>query len=1032
MITLQSIYLPTNSTHRIWDFNYVVKRPISLILCGVLIWKIIGWPCLLGGTTVLIAQVFYVLLAKASIPWSKARRTASDEKLHKVSEVVESIRHLRWYGWQNVWLTRIMESRAKELHLRVIMYIWSTLINFVNVFASGMFPVVAFYGYTILAGKPLTVDIAFPALELFNMLEGSMQDIPYFVQACINARVAMGRIEDFMNEPDKEEAEEDMISTGVIKMEKASFAWPGAKKATLHEVSLTLSPGLIVICGEVGAGKSALLLSILGEMDLIAGEYHRSNEPVGYCGMPWLQSMSIRDNILFSAHFDEDRYQQVLEACALVPDMAGFKHGDKSLIGENGVGLSGGQKARVSLARAVYSQTKILLLDDPLAALDHQTADWIVRKCLKGPLLRDRTAVLVTHRVGLCLGVADQAFEISNDGSAKVLDPKTSPYLEAHKISTPDPELQEEQDNEDIKAVTGPEKFMEEEHRAKGGVKLAVYWEYIKAGKLRWWGALIVVLTLLRTIDVGETWFLKEWGEAYSGKKTRGPFGELPSPDVNIRPWLVGFLLLAVAHSVAFLISQTFLLVIVYTSGKALFARVMEKCTNATFRFYDVTPVGMLMNRLTSDINTVDGNISTQFQGIASTSIVWISAIVVIASITPLFLIFSLVLTVTFVVVFNHFLPASQSLRRLEMVSLTPLISNFGEVTAGLTTIRAYGASARFQSRVIAVTDTFQSFDHFYCVVQMWLTLRFETLSGIATFLVTVMALYTGVSAGLTAFVLSAANRFVSSTHQLCRRYGQLQMDFVSVERVVELLYLEQEKPGDVQPPAWWPSLGGDIVFDNVTVRYASHLEPALHNINLTIKGGSTTALIGRTGSGKSTLALALLATTPPSEGSIWIDGVDITKVSKQTLRQRITFLAQDPVLFPGTMRANLDPLDEYSDEECLLVLSKIAGRHQWALDTHIDSGGKNLSQGQRQLVGLARALLRRSPIIIMDEATASIDMETAMRIQEILREEMKSSTVVTIAHRVEAVKNADRCVVLGKGKVIEEGAVGEVGVDMG
>jgi ABC-type multidrug transport system fused ATPase/permease subunit len=252
-------------------------------------------------------------------------------------------------------------------------------------------------------------------------------------------------------------------------------------------------------------------------------------------------------------------------------------------------------------------------------------------------------------------------------------------------------------------------------------------------------------------------------------------------------------------------------------------------------------------------------------------------------------------------------------------------------------------------------------------------------------------------------------------------------MDFVSVERVVELLHLEQERLGSFQPPAWWPSLSGDIVFEKVTIQYAPHLEPAISDVSFKIKGGSTTALVGRTGSGKSTLALSLLATTLPSSGRILIDGIDISTVDTQALRKRVTFLAQEPVLFPGSMRQNLDPLDEYSDVECSIVLEKIAQRHNWTLDTHIDTGGKNLSQGQRQLVGLARALLRRSAVVIMDEATASIDMETAMRIQEILREEMRESTVITIAHRVEAVKNADFAVVLGKGRVLEQGEPGKM-----
>jgi ABC-type multidrug transport system fused ATPase/permease subunit len=922
-----------------------------------------------------------------------------------------------------------MEARQHELNLRIITSIWRIMIHFVNMFSSMMFPVAAFYAYTVLAGRPLRVDIAFPALQLFSMLENSLRELPNLITVLLNAKIAVGRIEAFMHEPDKLDAETSSTSENLLEIKDASFAWPGASEPVLKDITLSFPPGLTVICGEVGAGKTALLQALLGEADLTNGEYHRSNEMVGYCAQtPWLQSMSIRENVLFSAPYEESRYREVLEACALIPDMANFKHGDLSLVGENGVGLSGGQKARLSLARAVYSHSNILFLDDPLSALDHQTAETIVRRCLKGPLLEGRTTILVTHRTELTMGLAEQVIEIK-DGHARVLDPNSTPSDSLTRVrSNESAEGNEKDDEQKLAAI--PDKFIEDEHRAHGGVMASVYWEYIKAGRLKWWFIMIIALALFRLIDIGENWFLKEWGEAYDRTiklLASNPFRNLPSPENNVKPWLVGFTLFATGQAIAFLISQGIMLVIVYKAGKSLFERVMTMCCHATFRFYDVTPVGRLMNRLTSDINTVDGNISMQFQYVATLSIIWIFSIVVIASVTPLFLVFAIALTIAFVVIFSHFLPTSQSLRRLEMVSLSPLISNFGALADGLTTVRAFRAQFRFQERVIEVTDNFQKMDHFYWSLQAWLMYRFDALSACSTFLLTSLALFTGVSPGLTAFVLSAAGKFVTATHGLCRMYGQLQMDFVSVERIVELLHLEQEPPGSVDPPAYWPTLGGDIVFENVTIHYAPHLDPALQNISLTIKGGSTTALIGRTGSGKSTLALSLLATTLPSSGRILIDNIDISTVNTQALRKRVTFLAQEPVLFPGTMRANLDPLDEYSDFDCSQVLSKIAQRHNWTLEMHIDTGGKNLSQGQRQLVGLARALLRRSPIVIMDEATASIDMETAMRIQEILREEMRESTVITIAHRVEAVKNADFCVELGRGKVVEVGEPGRM-----
>lgn len=1028
-------------SQRFWEFPYLIFQPAQLILSVLLIWRVVGWSSLAGVAALVIAQIINAGIARVQLLYEKRRRAATDEKLKRVSQFVEAIRHLRWYGWQDTWIGQIMVARQRELNLRIVVNLWRNGIRFVDKLASGLFPVIAFYAYTVWAGKPLTVDVAFPALQLFSMLDSAITEIPDLITVMLNAHVALGRLEAFMAEPNKDE-DASQTYAAELELKHASFAWPGATEYVLKDVSLTFPPGLTVICGEVAAGKTALLQALLGELDIREGELERPGDAMGYCAQtPWLESMSIRDNILFASPFDRSRYTQVLDACALTIDMTNFKHGDLSHIGENGIGLSGGQKARVALARAVYSQTKIVLLDDPLSALDSQTAETIVRRCLAGPLLKGRSTVLVTHRTELCYTLARQVIEVSR-GDVRVLDPGTNL---SHGLSkTLSAESQDEAPIEskvDQKEDEEAAKAVEDEFRAHGGVDFSVYWEYVKAGKLKWWSLLIFLLALYRLVDVLETWILKSWGEAYdrpSREHSPGfrfgsdPFAGLPSPEKDVRPWLVWYFIIAAAEAVFFIVSQSVMLVIVYIAGKQMFKDMIRRVSQATFRYYDVTPIGRLMNRLTSDANTIDGNISMQFSNVARLSLIWLFAIIVIASVTPIFLAFSLALTLAFILVFRQFLPTSQSLRRLEMVSLSPLMSNFGALLEGLTTVRAYAAQERFLDRLIGVVDTFQKMDHFYWSLQAWLIYRFDALAATSTLLLTLIALSTGVSAGLTAFVLTASSKFVNATHGLCRAYGALQMDFVSVERVVELLHLEQEPRGTIDPPASWPSYSGDIVFENVTLRYAPHLDPALEDINLTIKAGSSTALLGRTGSGKSTLALSLLATILPEKGRILIDGIDIATVNKDALRSRITFLAQEPVLFPGTMRQNLDPLDAHSDDECARVLGKIGGRHGWSLTTTIDAGGKNISQGQRQLVGLARAMLRRSSIVVFDEATASVDTGTAREIQGLLREELRESTVVTIAHRLEAVRGADYAVVLGKGRVLRKGTSGEMGGDLG
>ena len=961
-------------SQRFWEFSDLVLVPLQVIVSVVLIWKILGWACLIGVFTIVIAQILNTMLARLMVSWEKRRRVATDKKLQIITQFVEAIRHLRWYGWQGTWLSEIIDKRQQELNLILVTRTIGLAVHFINLFASQMFPVAAFWAYTVLAGKPLRVDIAFPALGLFQLLEQAVRRIPDLITTYLNAVVAVERIENFMNEPDKDQQEE-YHAHQQPQLHRASFAWPGAEKSILRDLSLSFPVGVTVIGGKVGSGKTALLLSLLGELDQVEGEYVRSNGVVGYCEQrPWLQSMSIRENILFHTPFDDVRYKQVLDVCALKPDLANFKNGDLSNIGENGIGLSGGQRARVALARAVYSHAKVLVLDDPLSALDHQTAESIAKQCFDGTLMKDRTLILVTHRLDLCRDIADQYVEIL-DGTAHIR-PLTD--LPSMPESTFNLNLDGKQDavaDEQMEADAVPDKFIEDEHRAHGGIEFSVYWEYIKASKLRLWALLVVMFTIFRLFSTAKNWFLKEWAEAYDRRDVRATglqdyFNRWPSPESNVNPWLLGFLFFSAGQSIAILFARTVMIAMVYTAGRRLFKGVIRKVAYATFRFYDVTPVGRLMNRMTSDISTIDGNISRIFQEIALYGIIWISSAAVIASVTPLFLLFAIAMTVAFVLVFLRFLPSSQSLRRLEMTSLSPLISDFGALLDGLTTVRAFCAQARFQDRVIAVTDNFQRMDHFYWSLQAWLTYRFDNISACAIFLLTVLGLYTSISPGLIAFALSFASMFVSSTHGLCSTYGKLQMDFVSVERVVELLRLEQEPPGDIPPPAAWPTYSGDIEFDNVTIRYAPHLEPALDNISFKIKGGSTTALVGRTGSGKSTIAATLLATILPDAGSIKIDNIDISKVEKQALRSRITFLAQDPVLFPGVLRQNLDPLEEHSDEECERVLLIVCGEHGWNLDTHVDTGGRNFSQGQRQLIGLARAMLRRSAIVILDEVS--------------------------------------------------------------
>ncbi|KAK0714732.1 hypothetical protein B0H67DRAFT_644566 [Lasiosphaeris hirsuta] len=1071
---------------RFWEFPNITTKPLYFVVSVVLIWRILGPASLSGVAILLMGMGINVFLMRALLAVERVRRTITDAKLQRTSQFVESIRHLRWYDWQGAWLEQIMETRRAELTKRVTRNMIALGISTVNSLAAYLFPVAGFLAYTMISGKPLTVDIAFPSLGFFSMLQTSLRELPDMITVLLNARVSMARIEQFMLEPDKEDLDDIELGgneppSGDLKisLRGASFSWPGVQRKVLRDVSVVCKPGLTVVCGRVGAGKTALLQAILGELDQLGGEKTIPHEMIGYCAQTaWLESMSIRENILFCAPYDKTRFDSVIDACCLRDDLDKFRAKDLTLIGENGVGLSGGQKARVGLARALYSRARILLLDDPIAALDHHTATNILSNLFaeKDSLLTaGRLVILVTHRVDIVTRYSEQVVEVFEGGRIEVLNKgeleNNEEELEHLVTVTAPAKKTDDGDNEVI-----PDKFIEEEHRVHGGVMASVYWQYVKAGQLRWWGVMISLFVLFRVARVGYFWFLKEWGEQYGnpeplmmhttvnlhqsilqepglGIRHADKAGwidlgrHLPSPSVDVRPWLWWFLAISMVQMLTQALSEIALVIIVYKAGKNLFEQAMSRVSNATFRFYDVTPVGRLMNRLTSDMSTVDGQIAGQLMQVAWYSIGWLSSIAVIATATPLFLVLSIAMTAMFVLIFDRFLPTSQSLRRLETVSLSPLMSNFGTLVEGLTTVRAFRAAVHFQRRIVATTDAFQKMDHIYWSLQAWLQYRFEMISALTTFALTVTAIMSGLSGGTVGFVLAAASNFVVSTHSLCRRYGEMQMQFVSVERVVELLSLDQEPLGKLKPPASWPHFGDDIVFENVTLRYAPGLDPVLLDVNLRIPGGANVAVTGRTGSGKSTLALSLLGTLHPDAGtggSISIGAIDLADVDKHALRRNITFVAQDPVLFPGTLRDNLDPLGERGEAERADVLARVlaganssgespsssSGRdgpsgREFTLDSPVDAGGKNLSQGQRQLIGLGRAILRRSPVVIMDEATASIDATTAGYIQRLLREELKESTVITIAHKKEAVRDADWEVVLDQGRIVRTGPVG-------
>ncbi|KZT01394.1 uncharacterized protein LAESUDRAFT_739182 [Laetiporus sulphureus 93-53] len=1064
---------------RFWEFSGVFTAPVRLVIAMFYLYQILGWSSLAAVAVVLVAYVLNYPLMKFSIYITRNSWKIRDKRMSLVNELFQNIRFLKFYGWETRWTERVKEARETELKWRVKDNIVSVLIVFIWSWMPSATAVAVFLCYTLIAGEKLTVAKAFTSIALFSYLQGPMTALPGQLFALFRAYVSMQRIEAFLKEaevPDwasslKKPPSSETIDQDEISFEDARFEWDVSPKDTpsrfqLGPLNIRFPEGkLTLVSGATGSGKSALLAALLGEMHCLSGRVilNKSGHRVAYCAQnPWLEHATIRENIIFSCAYgyDEQRYQAVIEACALVHDLEIFDAGDQTEIGEKGITLSGGQRARIALARALYSQATCILLDDPLAAVDMHTAQHLVKKALSGELAKNRTIILVTHHISLCLPIASYLVELSSgtvvrQGSIQDLqrqgqlttfveaedltvEPQTSPASSSAAVVVNEADLLSGEQETDSKPEPANGKLIEAEARAEGRVSLQTYLTYIRAAGIFSWFLTIVLMILIRLITIGNQFFLARWGEAYerSGSSImraliRVPpiWERLPPPELDVRPWLVIFLCISLsgAFSVIAYISLGF-----YASlqaSRSLFASMLQRLTAAPSRFFDVTPIGRILNRFTSDINTVDYALQASARAALSGCLNFLASLCVILWVVPSFAPFALFIAWLYIRLAPPYVRASRDLRRLESVSLSPAFAGFDELLRGLAHVRAFGMEQRYQDRFYQRVDKFQSFDHVYWLVSAWLQWRYDCLGSVVVFLTTTFALWTSVSSGFAALVIVQAGVFADASRDLVRVLAQLELDFNSVERIVEYLVAPQEAPAilpDSRPPAYWPSSNGELVVQDLVVQYAPALPAVLQHVSFTVRPTEKIGIVR-----KSTLALSLLRIIEPSEGRIIIDGVDISKIGLDDLRTRITIISQDVSLFSGTIRSNLDPFDEHTDEECWDVLERChltsilrrstgkSGESEIALDMPISQIG-SLSAGERQLVAMARAVLRRSNIVIMDEATSQIDSKLDDEIQRTIREVFTGAIVITIAHRLKTVLDYDRVLVMGNGEILE------------
>ncbi|KZV99859.1 hypothetical protein EXIGLDRAFT_668146 [Exidia glandulosa HHB12029] len=842
----------------------------------------------------------------------------------------------------------------------------------------------------------------------------------------------------------------------------------------LHDINIVFPRGeLSVITGATGSGKSSLLSALLGEMKCLEGRVllpkyvHRVDpvtglsESISYCAQhPWLESKTIRENIVFGSPFDRERYDAVLNACVLIQDINQFEDGDATEIGDKGIVLSGGQKARVALARAVYARTRTVILDEVLSAVDTHTASELIETCFRGPLMRGRTIVLVTHHFATILPIAAWVIKMDN---GRIAAQGTVDKLRASgdlaaivKAEVQEERVQKEAVKEDTvllndKNVTQgaakvPKKLVEHETKASGSVRFAVYAAYFKAASI----PLVILLFSVMFLEDGsrlvQKFWVKLWSESYSrpAEWRSMPFG-FPSASEHVMPYIWIYLALQLT-SLLLIVGGMFPRI--WSSlhaSRVLFAEMLDSVVRSPTRFFDKTPAGRILNRFSKDVDSIDSGLQEVMN---YTSREFISFLVATATITisiPPFIIALVFLVWLHLYFARGYTTASRDLVRLTATTRSPVITTFGELLQGLTTLRAFGYEVKFRKTMFEQLDKFHSAFYLNTVCEYWLRYRFDILGAFTFLLSALISLYLELSPGLTAIVLVQAQGVVESIYHGLLFYVMVESDMNGVERIEEYIALPPEPPRHLPDvPAHWPPANADIVYDNVVLRYAPDLEPVLRGVSFTVKAGEKIGIVGRTGSGKSTLAMSLFRFVDPDEGRILVGGMDITHMGVEDLRASLTFIPQDAVLFSGTIRDNLDPFGEHTDAECLNVLRMVqlpvdaadtlattsqipsqsgavpSAQTLVTLDSKVSEGGANWSAGQRQLIAMARALLRNTGITVFDESTASVDFETDKKIQQTIRAHFKDGILLTIAHRLQTIIDYDRVLVLQEGKIVE------------
>uniref|UniRef100_A0A3Q2PBX8 ATP-binding cassette, sub-family C (CFTR/MRP), member 8 n=1 Tax=Fundulus heteroclitus TaxID=8078 RepID=A0A3Q2PBX8_FUNHE len=1067
--------------------------PVQIILGVILLYYLLGISALIGATVIaVLAPVQYFVATKLS-QTQKSTLEYSSERLKKTNELLRGIKLLKLYAWEHIFRESVEETRGKELTSLQAFALYTSI----SIFMNAAIPIAAVLTTFVVhvhisEDADLSPAVAFASLSLFHILVTPLFLLSSVVRSTVKALISKSITR--LQLPVKDRLFFFLTSEFLHHFQITSgyFTWTDGPP-TLSNVDIKVPFGkLTMIVGQVGCGKSSLLLAALGEMQRVSGTviWNRSDltridrfvclitlclclitgrkrGPVAYASQkPWLLNTSVMENITFEMPMIKARYKAVIEACSLQPDIDILPQGDQTEIGERGIILSGGQKQRISVARALYQQTHVVFLDDPFSALDIHLSDHLMQAGIL-KLLREekRTVVLVTHKLQYLPHadwiIAMKDGTIQTEGTLKDIQ-HTEPELfkqwktlmhrqdrefetsmtnmerkDLRRAMYSRDALRTEEDEEEESLDSEDDDNLSQVMRQRATIPWRSCGTYLSSAGLLLLTLLLLSQLLKHTLMVAIDYWLAHWtSHVIMTPCHRNAFDKCASvlQDCGFsHSWYLSVFSVLCCLGIVLCLATS---VTVEWTGlkvaKGLHHNLLNKIILAPMRLFETTPLGSILNRFSTDTNTIDQHIPTTLECLSRSTLLCLSALGVISYVTPVFLIALLPLAVACYFIQKYFRVASRDLQQLEDATQLPLLSHFSETVEGLTTIRALRYEPRFRQRLLQFTDANNIASLFLTAANRWLEVRMEYVGACVVLVAAVSSitnsLYNQLSPGLVGLGLTYALMVSNYMNWMVRNLADMEVQLGSVKRINGLLKTEPENYEGLltvsQVPDGWPRQG-EIKIQNLSVRYDTTLKPVLKNVNAHVHPGQKVGICGRTGSGKSSFSLAFFRMVDMFEGRIVIDNIDISKLPLQTLRSRLSIILQDPFLFSGTIRFNLDPEMKATDEmlwEALEIaqLKPVVKTLPGGLDAMVTEGGENFSQGQRQLFCLARAFVRKSSILIMDEATASIDMATESILQKVVMTSFADRTVVTIAHRVHTILNADLVIVMKRGIILE------------